>query len=308
MFKWPGEPSACASEHELADFAELSAWQSGYMSMTALINFLGRLDENDYSDGVPEEEERDRLGENAYTEVDRREKACGDGYPFVVNPQGETLKVDKNIKGHRQIIYRYLLLATRLNMKDNRVHAGIDGALLFEDLAAEVARGYLGERAESLVFGTASEFHKFRDKVDTLCKRINEGGNFLNRNEDQLNAKDGKLDIVAWKRFTDDLAGKLILFGQCKTGTSYKDDLTHLQPRSFCDKWLQVPLVVTPVRTFFIAEALPQCHWQNISIDAGLLFDRCRIVDFCHNINADVLKKVTDWTQAAAKATELPDQ
>ena len=120
--------------------------------------------------------------------------------------------------------------------------------------------------------------------------------------------RDGKLDVVVWKHFTDGLAGKLIAFGQCKTGTSYRDSLTQLQPDSFCRKWLRSPLVLTPVRMFFVSEALPRSLWRNDSIDAGLLFDRCRIVDFCDNVSRDVLVKVTTWTAAAAKATELPSQ
>ena len=305
MFKWPGEPSARAPEHELADFVELATWQRNSMSMTALTKLLGRLDENDYSDGVPEEEERDRVVEEAYMEIERRKEACRNGYPFVIGEQGDTLRADQDIPNNKHLIYKYLLLATRLNMKDNRVHADIDGALLFEELASEVAREYLGARAESFVFGTAAETHSFRDKVNDLCARIGEGDGFVNRDESPPRERDGKLDVVVWKHFTDGLAGKLIAFGQCKTGTNYKDSLTQLQPDSFCKKWLQSPLVLTPVRMFFVSEALPRSHWRNDSIDAGLLFDRCRIVDFCDNVSRDVLVKVTTWTAAAAKATEL---
>ena len=52
MFRWPGTPSPRADAHELADFAELSAWQEGSFSLTALSRTLGRLDENDHSNGV----------------------------------------------------------------------------------------------------------------------------------------------------------------------------------------------------------------------------------------------------------------
>ena len=37
-------------------------------------------------------------------------------------------------------------------MKYNRVHAEIDGSLLLEELAADVAREYFGNRAEKFVF------------------------------------------------------------------------------------------------------------------------------------------------------------
>ena len=306
MFKWPGAPSARPPEHELADFAELVAWRHSSMSTTALSRHLGRLDENDYSDGVPEEEQADLLAEDAYREIERRREGCRDGYPFEVMTEGQTLHDLRKAEKHRRTIYKYLLLATRLNMKNDRRHAGIDGTLIFEELAAEVAREYLGPRAESLVFGTAARIADFPGKVDELCKRIREGEGFVNRDEAPPNEKDGKLDVVVWKHFTDGLPGKLIAFGQCKTGANYKDELTQLQPDSFCKKWLRSPPALTPMRLFFVSEALPRSRWRSTSIDAGLLFDRCRIVDFCAKVRTDVLKKIEDWTKAAAKATGLP--
>ncbi len=102
--------------------------------------------------------------------------------------------------------------------------------------------------------------------------------------------------------------GKLIGFGQCKTGTSYKDYLTVLQPDRFIQKWMREPLVVPPVRMFFISEALavtPHGRFED-SIDAGLLFDRCRIVDFCDGVGEEVMTTLRQWTAAAAVANGLP--
>ena len=306
MFKWPGAPSAHASEHELADYAELICWRQGSTSSTALSRLLGRLEDNDYSDGVPEEETTDTDVEESYTEIEQRVIACRDGYPFKIMKPGYTLQANQEGENHKHLIYKYLLLATRLHMDNNRCHADIDGALLLEELAAEVAREYLGVRAESLVFGTAAGETGFREKIDELCKQMKEGSGFVSRVRTPPREQDGKLDVVGWKHFTDDLPGKLIVFGQCKTGTNYKSTLTQLQPDSFCRKWLQSPLVITPVRMFFVSEALPRGDWYNVSSDAGLLFDRCRIVDFCDNISTDVLEKVRAWTAAASEATELP--
>ena len=306
MFKWPGVPSARADVHELADFAELNAWRDGSVSVTALSQALGRLEENDYTDGVPEENETDNDVEEAFVEAERRQKSCRNGYPFVVEHQGYTLIPNSNTPYKKVIIYKYLLLATRLDMSSNRIHAGIDGALLLEELAALVALEYFGHRSESLVFGTASNVSSFSKRVDYLCGRIGEGAGFENRNAATPNEKDGKLDVVAWKSFADSLPGKLIAFGQCKTGTSYKDTLNQLQPDSFCRKWLRSPLVLNPLRMFFVSEALPESHWYNTSVDAGLLFDRCRMVDFCDNASSEVIGKAEVWTEAAAKATELP--
>ena len=306
MFKWPGSPSPRAPGHELADFAELDSWRSTNVSRAALIRHLVRLEENDYSQGVPEEDEEEAVVEDAYTEIDRRMGACRGGYPFVMDEAGHTLRTDRDHSSHKYIIYKYLLLATRLNMSHNRLHAELDGTQIFEKLAAEVAREYLGARSDSLVFGTAGEADEFPRKVDELCGRIKEGEGYTNRDDTPRRQQDAKLDVVAWKHFSDGLPGKLIAFGQCKTGTSYRDTLTQLQPDSFCNKWLRSPPMLIPVRMFFVSEALPVSDLRNLSRDAGLLFDRCRIVDFCDEIDSRVLDEVVAWTGAAAKATGLP--
>ena len=305
MFKWPGAPSARPREYELADYMELICWRDKVMSATSLSKLLGRLDENDYSDGVPEEEEASQIVEDAYCEIERRCEACRGGYPFVIGNKGYTLHASKCVGNRKHVIYKYMLLATRLNMKSNRCHAGMNGAFLFEKLAAEAAREYFGARAESLVFGTASDA-RFCEKVNDLCRRIREGDGFENCDEAAPTAQDGKLDVVVWKHFTDGRPGKLIAFGQCKTGTNYRDTLTQLQPDSFCKKWLRSSPVLNPIRMFFVSDALSRSHWRSKSVDAGLLFDRCRIVDFCDDINEDVLTKVATWTAAAAEATGLP--
>lgn len=309
MFKWPRPPSIGAPKHELADFAELICWRRGSTSTTALSRLLGRLAENDYSGGVPVEDEADGRVEGAYEEIERRQEACRDGYPFEIAREGHRLRVIRGRGKTSHALYKYLLLSTRLNMTTSRLHGGIDGTLLLECLSAEVAKGYFGERAEGIVFGTAASGSGFSKKVDDLCRRLGEGGGFKGPPALGTTARDGKLDIVAWKPFTDGLSGKLIGFGQCKTGTNYRDSVAVLRPDSFVQKWMRESLVAPPVRMFFISEALAATSHERheTSIDAGLLFDRCRIVDFRDGVCEEVMTTVRQWTMAAATANELPD-
>ena len=306
MFKWPDGPSPRAPAHELADFAELVCWRHKTTSVTHLAQSLGRLAENDYSEGVPEEEEIPKDIEGAFQEIERRMWACGGGYPFDVGEKGNTLHVIQDSGSNKNLVYKYLLLATRLDMSNNRTHANIDGANLLEYLAAEAARQYLGDRAQSIVFGTAEDASDFPAKINSLCDSLEEGGGFVERGGSSRRKKDDKLDVVAWKPFIDRREGKLIAFGQCKTGTNWKDHVSQLQPAAFCSKWFHSQPILTPVRMFFVSEALSSVDWRNESVDAGLIFDRCRIIDFCHEISEDVLVKITAWTEAAAQSTELP--
>ena len=285
MLKWPGTPSSRPPQHELADYAELVCWEQGNTSINALSANLGRLDENDYSGGVPVEEKIPQVVEEAYHEIERRKEACRDGYPFVIGEHGYTLHTNSKVENHKHIIYKYLLLATRLNMNTNRKHADIDGTHLLEELASEAAREYLGARAESIVFGTAASKADFPGKVNDLCKRIKDGDKYHKRSS--ASPQDDKLDVVAWKHFADELPEKLIAFGQCKTGTNYKDTLTQLQPDVFCSNWLLSPPALSPMRMFFVAEAVSRTGWDNVSSKAGLLFDRCRRATFKRCVNRE---------------------
>ncbi len=306
MFKWLHAPSVRARDNELADYAELISWQRNSMSVTALSRVLSRPEDNDYVHGVPEEDEVDHVVEESYVEIEKRREACGDGYPYTVDAEGYQLYNQPESDNHKYLIYRFLLLATRLNMASNRIHAEIDGSLLFEKLAAEAARRYLGDRARSHVFGTSAGGGSFVDRIGELCALIKEGDGFKSRNALSPRLQDDRLDIVAWTPFADQSQGKLIAFGQCKTGTSYRDALASLQPDAFCDKWFRSSPAAPPMRMFFVSEALSRSHWYSTARDAGILFDRCRIVDCCDEVRQDVLKDVATWTQAAAAANDLP--
>ena len=305
MFKLPNSLSDRPAQHEIADFIEWQAWRAYSFSTTALSQVLGRLEENDYSQqGVPEDDENEPLIEEAFVELERRKESCGEGgYPFQFGGSGNVLRFDPGGGNTRHDVYLFLLLATRLRMDTDRDHGGFDGTHLFEEIAALVARRYLGVRAHSMVFGAGRNSGSFRNRVVGLCSRVEEGEGFSQDGNDGTSVeKDGRLDVVAWKPFSDGRVGKLTLFGQCKTGTSYRDSLTSLQPDEFIRKFLKSSFVLTPVRSFFISEALPTNGWRGASIDAGLLFDRCRIVEFSTRIPSGLLKGIGAWTNAARKS------
>ena len=208
MFKWPESPSSDADEHELADFVELVTWREGGMSSVELSRLLGRLDEADYALGVPEDDDTDLCVEVAFAEIGRRRTACSGAYPFVLDHDGHSIRFDPEGDNDRHAIYLFLLLATRLDMKNDRRQGGVDGTRVFEELGAQSARCYLGPRADSYVFGTAGG-RGFKGKVDELCRRLGEGEGFIDRYGGSKKAKDDKLDVVAWIPFSDRQGSKV---------------------------------------------------------------------------------------------------
>ncbi|HLP44674.1 MAG TPA: hypothetical protein VK469_01940 [Candidatus Kapabacteria bacterium] len=118
-------------------------------------------------------------------------------------------------------------------------------------------------------------------KIKSLIKQLGEGEGFKNRNETSpYTNKDDDLDVVLWKSFSDNCPGKLIGFGQCKTGTYWKSQLKILQPFSFCSKWFSDMPPVLPIRLFFISESILRNRWYENVAEGGVLFDRCRIMDY----------------------------
>ena len=319
MFKWPKELPARPTDQDqadynellawqldVADFSELISWQSGMASDRHVSNQLAKPEENDHANGVLEIDELYEWVKGAFELVEERTEAYGSGYPFELDYTGSSLQWRQGGGNPRQTVYKYLLLATRLDMNLNKKHAGIDGTELFEQLCAEVASRYFGDGSRSFVFGTSSDTRSFSDRVKALCQQIGEGSTYKNRSGGNPQAKDDGLDVVVWNPFNDDRQGKLIGFGQCKTGTHYEEQFTRLKPDAFCKNWFDSMPAVDPVRMFFITDELPEDRWYKRSTYAGILFDRSRVIELCETISSQTLAYMSAWTRAAAIANGLP--
>lgn len=300
MFKLPdGIPNLKSSAQDWADFAEYNAWQKRGVGLSLLELVREPLMVSDETEvlGIEDDSDKfkDKIDEIA-SEINSRIRICGMKYPFkLVNcdygiqyQQSETLE---------DIVYRYLLMCTRVKMTKNGTHANINGALLFERLSAIVAKSFLGSRAEAIVFGTSKK-GGFREKLEELVHLIGEGGNI--HSNPGHKPQDDNVDVVVWKGFTDKFPSQLIAFGQCKTGTSWSDKLSELNMEAFCRTWFTRQPVLMPVRLFFCAQYFPRDIWQVRANEAGLVFDRFRIMDYLpEEVDASLLADIETWTNAA---------
>ena len=305
-FKLPNRPSPRPNPHELADFAELLALTRGKCSATEIKSYLGRIDDNQENVGIDDDdEENEKISDGMMVEIGYRANACPDGYPFRTDYTGSVLEPRNDVDPLKLLLYRYLLMATRLKMKGEKIQSGIDGTQLLEEIGASVLRTYLGgDRACAEVFGTART-GGFAKKVSSLCKSLNEGGQFRNLNTGPLNPNDDGIDIVGWIPFTDGLPGKICVFAQCKTGTSWRNELSKLDPAGFVTKWTSHSILVNPVKAFFIAESADRGQWHSSCIDGGILFDRCRIIDFSHNLDEELVGRIQTWTDTAMNRLQV---
>jgi hypothetical protein len=307
-------PSPYADDYlvNLADWVEVKALleSDGNASREDLSRALKR----EYSIGDSTAED---MAGDVFRELADRELSClpltdaesAWEYPFVLNDSGNLLclRAEINRESTAGMLYTFLLVASRADMDVQRKLEGLDPTVIFEQLCADILLNFWGGRtrlAGVMVFGTArtksAHKKKFEANIDDLCTSLREGQG-LKRPANLPGAGDGKLDIVVWRVFSDGRAGGLVGFAQCKSGIHWKDHLTKLQPRSFCNKYLRKPLAIEPVRVYMVPHRVEGTYWDDHTSDAGLLLDRCRLVQYGYNISKDVFENCGTWLNAALK-------
>ena len=306
MFKLGDAPLPTADPIDHADFLEIECLRQSDRNASGgdLSAVFSRI-----NDDLPEDRtEADLDSENAVREAfsELADRVVHSGrrrhrYPYRIGRNADLLKFDARVAMFD--LYLFLLTATRINMGEERVHAGIDGAQLFEQVCCEVAKNYWGKDAEAIVFGTARrvdgrEVSGFEAAVNDLCDRVREGLSFHANYGDTVTSQDGKLDVVVWKPFADQRSGQLIGFGQCKTGTHWTSGLFTLQPTGFCKKWVRAMPVVDPVRLYFVTARVKNSKWNEVCVDAGVMFDRCRIINYAPPM-PELRTRWIAWTKAA---------
>jgi hypothetical protein len=191
-------------------------------------------------------------------------------YPFKLNTVGNLLSLRAKLTAQSRagMLYTFLLVASRADMDSQRKLENLDPATLFEQLCADVLLNFWGGKTDlsgSLVFGTARKKAKhntqFHSNIEHLCTNLRDGRG-MKPGAKTPGAGDGKLDVVVWRIFSDGRTGGLIGFGQCKTGIHWKTHLTKLQPRHFCGKYFQEPLIIDPIRVYMVPHRVEceGCH------------------------------------------------
>lgn len=210
------------------------------------------------------------LANDAFAEIHGRAQSCGASYPFRVD--NGLIQAPDDLTSYWAYIF-CLFLSLR---GADRSNPGKRPTCLFEEVAEIAARSYVA--GNSLKFGFPRRILPagFMSALDSMCIALGEGQGAKARPSSK-NAKDAKLDIVAWRPFPDGRTAQLIIFGQCAAGANWKSKLTELQPRTFTDLYWKEPPAVEPTRAFFTPFRIKTEYWYEGAKHAGILFDRCRI-------------------------------
>ena len=298
------------SQYKIADFLEYNCIKGGMgISSLSFRSFLSVSDDEHNNEGIESSDDNSvKALDAAIAECSNRYQCCPNQYPFIAGTS--SLELNPDVSWYKDI-YIFLLLATRMNMKEDRFQGGYDGTELFELLCAIVTKEYYGSHCNVTVLGTSTDV-SFKEKVEELLRSLCIPGQYRKTEGSTGREKDGNLDIVAWIPFSDHKDGQMIALGQCKTGTNWDSMLTELDPDVFFSMHSTQQPYSKPLKMFFVAESFGKYKWEERCRNGGVLFDRTRIMAFLpkemNDEMSELLVKLKEWNSAALAAESLREE
>lgn len=283
----------------LADWLEIQALTSTsrVASSSDLLSYMRIQSVLDEQDEEEKEGKETQLNLEVFDELEHRSKAAGRAYPFRAKlPTIRCRTSDWQLYAP----YVFCLLLSHVGADESQRVGPLYPARLFESLSTEAARRFIGGCAEQFGSPRPRLPSNFESAVNEICRKLCEGDGFDSHGE-SYSAQDDRLDIVAWRRpYPDQLPGQLVVFGQCAAGKDWRKKLPELRPDSFCDKWFARCLVSPIARAFFTPYRIELGErWRRVSVDGGILFDRCRIAYLVHR--RDAFGQHIRWSRATLR-------
>lgn len=291
-------PSVNASKVEIADFLEIEclANDSKELSLVDISSLVG-IASDEYENTDSGFEDSFFMG---LDEVDLRLKDSSQHYPFLTGEK--SIFLNENADALMKEVYTFLLLSTRGRMNENKTVCGIDGTRLFERLCVQVAQNYFGKNAQIKPFGTgAIKRLSFYDKIEDLLQTLSVKGYHVRKPDgDTGHHQDAGIDLVVFIPFADQNKGIFIGFGQCKTGTTWKDAIEP--PCSFAGSFIEPQFVFEPINFYMVSESFVD-SWEQVSRRCGgMIFDRERIMQYLPNhLPLELVDDIRTWNQSIMK-------
>lgn len=220
------------------------------------------------------------------TEIDRRATLSNGCYPFVRD--GNTLRYIPSSTS----AYEFCLVTS---LQKNITKAPFNSLpITFELLSAEVAKFYLGEKAECLRTGWPSHGPDRPVSFIELMRHIKKlTGEFewqprvpVGPDEGDVGPKDEGMDYVAWKPFGDQRNGKIFLLGQCACGNDWVDKLDDLSKEKL-QQWVNPITWAEFLPAFSVPHHIPGHYiFSYVCTQAGVTFDRLRLAIISEQYNA----------------------
>jgi hypothetical protein len=318
-------PTAADTRSSLADWLELLTLSSsrGRTTKAALTNVLD-IDEDEAAEppAVDEEtgepldtaileDERTKIIDAAFEELEYRATTLGSAYPFRVDVRRLVLeRIEDEVTSPCHVTYVFCLLASAIRERKLQpakeiapAENGIANA--FQICACLAAGGYLNGDVSSFGFPRASG-DGFLPALRSAFARFGMG-EVRTEIPDGLpvSLKDGGIDIIAWRNHPDRMPGKIYLLGQCASGYVWheKSVVEYIEqlhgtwftttPANYSLPAMFIPFTfhrdMTEDRTGPFLAAVKNRYWYEEK-RYGIIFDRLRIAYFASSCIAEDYK------------------
>lgn len=325
MFSLPDEDS---HPTQFADWLEFSALCSPNrrVGISELISGTD-LEENEESeDWAVDDTRQDDIVISTQSEIADRREFIGEDYPFEMDEQGRYF-VFKGIVTPIGAVYLFSLFLSHAQdrtivPKDCAPKVDNHARNLFQACSTVAAGGYIGGVAVSFGWprpdGTAF--------LEALKKTYKDFGDGVPLEKPRPAApkwiKDGGIDIIAWQRSIDGLAGTQYLIAQVASGEDWREKSVKMDADLLHDHWFTqrpasqhvcgmfMPFCIEPERGDD-EDVTPQekivDYMQLLTKEFGIVFYRYRLSHFAAKglqltnrghvgiERVDELKKILDW-------------
>jgi hypothetical protein len=247
------EPLDTTSVHSLADWVEyLAIYENKPVSKARITTYLDK-------DSVEVGEE---MIESVINEMDRRSSLYGNASPFTVDKG----VIKPKAKWSETPELTMCLIFSLRGVKKKK--GKDDGAKLFERLSKEAIHAYLGGEAKVIGFPNDRKLkEQIQDIAVTMCE---EKGHDCPRPK----AKDGGVDIIAWKSHGDRRPNQIILLIQCGAGSNWSSK-QEIPVRTWKDRFFHFS--ATPIQGIAIPHIVQGDDFKDVQDRYNLIFDRVRI-------------------------------
>lgn len=275
MFRDKGMHQRLSKDADQAEFTAIREGASTFESGFDDEHIASNMDDFEIEGDLPEWQLKDVANDTAvgglYEELIRRQGLMGADYPFTI--EGNSIEPH----AETQLTYNFCLAICNINVNEY-----VELPRVFERVAMEYTRLYLGDFAESLHTGwprNPEESKKFKDFAEHIHNETGEwwwNPDEVLEDDDANYIKDCGIDFITWLKMPDNRVGQLFILGQCACGNDWNTKFDDIKATKY-GRWFGPATLVTPMMAFCTPFSIVDGYLYEASQDAGLVFDRNRI-------------------------------
>lgn len=225
--------------------------------------------------------------------MERRERICGEAYPFQVSGVGIRYAGAVNA-------YTAMLLMSQPNGSYRHSYQDLaTAAEVFEVLTAQALPGLLGAESKAVRFGWPSQDGRpraFPDAIKWLSALTGVPPGSAYRHPRR---QDGGVDVVAWRPFGDGQPGVPLLLVQCTLEQDFVHKSADIDLRLWAG-WLSFD--VDPMTALAIPYTVSKEEdWKEMA-SRTVVLDRLRLATLMRHAGANAAEPVLVWSNAELDA------